>query len=77
MPAYFIFKTSSGGDSTCPTGFYLQYSSTDPEKVKAAYAIVVAGFLSQARTYIVYDAATAHNGPPNTCLVSFIGLGSL
>ena len=77
MPAYFIFKTSNGGDTTCPKGSYLEFSSTDPEKVKAAYATIMAGFLSQSQTYIVYDVATVHDGSPNTCLVSFVGLGFL
>ncbi len=78
MPQFFYFKTTTGGSGTdCPANGLREFSSTSAELVKAAYATILASFLLQRPAYIVFDTATVHSGHPTTCLVSFVGLGSL
>jgi hypothetical protein len=82
MPGGFNFSITSGDkDGRCPPGRWLQYEDGNAEKVKAAYATILAAYLSGRPVYAFYDLADVNGGscatfkdPTQCCLVRFIGV---
>jgi hypothetical protein len=74
MPGIIVFKISSG-DTNCPAGKVLTYSSSNADNTKTAYATLLANMLSGRQVYVYYDNANYSSGPlgASACVVTNVG----
>jgi len=71
MPTTLRFFLDTG-DGTCPIGTPLLYGdATSADKVKSAYAAVLAAFLSGKRISAIYDTTNV-SSQPGSCVLTYL-----
>jgi hypothetical protein len=75
MPTRIVFQLSAG-DAVCPAGKFITWASSNPENVKAVFALLLQASTNGQTIYAVYDPTTVYTGPfgAQGCAISFVGL---